>query len=95
MEDITAIGRCRGLGVQTQCLQVVNCGYDFEALKATVSGALASVTNASTRGWQSALLMLILLVCVMGRKGLSTMYTDHIGRWGTSQSGEIVSSWTV
>ena len=28
-----------------------NCGYDFEALKATVPEALASVTNASIRGF--------------------------------------------
>ena len=28
-----------------------NCGYDFEALKTTVPEALASVTNASIRGF--------------------------------------------
>ena len=28
-----------------------NCGYDFEALKATVPEALASVTNAFIRGF--------------------------------------------
>ena len=40
--------------------------------------------------------MLILLVCVKGRKSLSTMYIDYTGRWKTSQSepvgGRLASS---
>ena len=70
-----------------------NCGYDFEALKTTVPEALASVTNSSSAvptGWQCAPLMLILLVCIMGRRNSSKMHINHIGRWKISQSGELV-----
>ena len=69
---------------------------DFEALKATVPEVLASVTNASIRGfYRLAVRMLILLVCIMGRKSLNTTYIDHISRRNTSQSGELVSLWTA
>ena len=47
-------------------------------------------SEAST-GWQCALLMLTSLGCVMGRKNLSAMYIEHIGRWKASQSCELVS----
>ena len=60
--------------------------------------ALASVTNASIRGFYRLAVRTIDdysagLCC--GTEEFKRMYIDHIGRWKTSQSGELVSLWTV
>ena len=75
-----------------------NCGYDFEALKEIVPEALALVTNASICGFYRLAVRTIDaysagLCC--GTEEFKRMYIDHIGRWKTSQSGELVSLWTV
>ena len=60
-----------------------NCGYNFEALKATVPEALASVSNASIRGFYRLALRAIdaYSACVrMGRRNLNKMYINRIGR---------------
>ena len=57
-------------------------GYDFEALKATVPEALASVSNASIRGfYRLALLIIILQACNMELK----LYINRIAGYKTNQ----------
>ena len=46
--------------------------------------------SATSTGQQCAPLMLIPPFCVMERRNLSKMYINRIGRWGISQSGELV-----